>query len=268
MVQSVAPSMDPLYEPSTIDNLDTMFHSAWEQCWTADQPNFPGLFKAAGGNAQHDYDIEDFLSDYAYTPAPTDLTGSIFSQEYPTPPRTSELTSPENPPSNSDGRRRSSSTQPDNQKRKPTRTKRDLAKSSGHDSSKQVKAKRTTADVRGDIKRGGSINKAAERNISSLQHINNERTRKHQERNRRASNKVHIRKREEQRNLESAEKVLELINRDLSTCATDLNSQVYDLKMKLLQHTDCDCALIQEYIANEAHRYIQDLGDEKQRQQP
>ncbi|RBA09643.1 hypothetical protein FPRO05_14342 [Fusarium proliferatum] len=61
---------------------------------------------------------------------------------------------------------------------------------------------------------------------------------------------------------------MEQINRELSTCATDLTLQVYNLKMKLLQHTDCDCALIQEYIASEAHRYIQDLGDEKQCQQP
>jgi hypothetical protein len=261
--------MDPMYEPSAIDNFDTMLHPAWEQCWAVDQPNFPDSSEASGGNVQHEYEIEDFVSNYAYTPAPTNLTGSgsIFSQEYPTPPRTSELTSPENPPSNPDGRRRSSSTQSDNQKRKPTRTKRDPAKSSGRDSSKQVKAKRATGDVRGDIKRGGSIKKAAERNLSSLQHANNEHTGKHQERNRRASNKFHNRKRENQRNLESAEKDMEQVNRDLSTCATDLKSQVYDLKMKLLQHTDCDCALIQEYIANNANRYIQNLGDERQRQQ-
>jgi hypothetical protein len=236
-----------------------MFHSAWERCWTADQPNFPGLFKAAGGNAQHDYGIEDFLSDYAYTPAPTDY-GSIFSQAY----STLSQTSPGNPPSNSGDQRHSSSTQSDNQKRNRTHTKHDLAKSPGRDSSKQSKAKRATGDICGDIKRGGSVNKAAERNPSSLQHVNNEHTRKHQERNRRASKKVRIRKQEEQKNLESAKKVLEQVNRDLLTCVTDLKSQVYDLKMKLFQHTDCDCAFIQEYIANNANRYIQTLGNERQ----
>lgn len=262
--------MDPMYEPSAIDNFNTMLYHAWEQYWAVDQPNFPDLSKASGGNVQHKYNIEDFISNYAYTPAQTNLTGSgsIFSQEYPTPPQTSELTSLENPPSNSDGRRRSSSTQSDNQKRKPTRTKRDLAKSSGRDSSKQVKAKRVTGDVRGDIKRGGSINKDAERNPSSLQLINNKYTRKHQERNRRASNKFRVRKREDTRKLESIEKDIEQVNRNLSTCAADLKSQVYDLKMKLLQHTDCDCALIQVYISNKANCNIQDLGDERQRQQP
>jgi hypothetical protein len=39
--------------------------------------------------------------------------------------------------------------------------------------------------------------------------------------------------------------------------------QVYDLKMKLLQHTDCDCALIKDYIATEAQRYVKDLCDGK-----
>nr|CEG03943.1 unnamed protein product [Fusarium acuminatum CS5907] len=137
MAQSAAPPMDPMYEPSAIDNFGTVSHSAWEQCWSADQPNFPGPSEAAGGDAPHEYDIEDFVLNYGYTSASTNLTGSIFSQEYPTPPRTSELTSPEKSPSSSDGRRHSSSTQPDNQKRKPTRTKRDLAKSSRRDFSKQ-----------------------------------------------------------------------------------------------------------------------------------
>ncbi|KAF4947295.1 hypothetical protein FSARC_14012 [Fusarium sarcochroum] len=266
MAQSTAPPMDPMYEPSAIDNFDNIPHPAWEQYWTIGQPNFPGSSEAFRGNVQHEHETGDFISNYAYTPATTNLTssGSIFSQGYPTPPRTSELTSPENPPSNSDGRRRSSSMQLDNQKRKPTRTKRDLAKSSGRDFSKQVKAKRATGDVHGDIKRGGSIYKAAERDLSSLQHVNNEHTRKHQERNRRATNKFRNRKREDQRNLESAEKDMEQVNRDLSTCATDLKNQVYNLKMKLLQHTDCDCTLIQEYIANNANRYIQTLVNEGQ----
>ncbi|KAH6949624.1 hypothetical protein DER45DRAFT_94934 [Fusarium avenaceum] len=266
MAQSAAPPMDPIYEPSAIDNFDNIPHPAWEQYWTIGQPNFPGSSEAFRGNVQHDHETGDFISNYAYTPDPTNLTGSgsVFSQEYPTSPRTSELISPENPPSNSDGRRRSSSMQSDNQKRKPTRTKRDLAKSSGRDFSKQVKAKRATGDVHEDIKRGGSISKAAERDLSSLQHVNNEHTRKHQERNRRASKKVRIRKQEEQKNLESAKKVLEQVNRDLLTCVTDLKSQVYDLKMKLFQHTDCDCAFIQEYIANNANRYIQTLGNERQ----
>jgi hypothetical protein len=267
--QSAAPPMDPMYEPSAIDNFGTMSHPAWEQCWAADQPNVPGPSEATSGNAQQDYEIEDFVLNYGYTPAPTNLTGSIFSQEYPTPPRTTEFTSPEKSPSNSDGRRRSSSTQSDNQKRKPNHTERAPAESSRRDSTKKAKAKaKAAAEVQENTKKRGSINEAAAINLSSPHFENNICTRKVQERNRRASNKFRVRKQEVERKLRSAEKDMEQINRDLSTCATDLTLQVHNLKMRLLQHTDCDCALIQEYIANEAHRYIQDLGDKKKSQQP
>jgi len=269
MAQSAATPMDPMCEPLAIDNFGTMSHPAWEQCWAADQPNFPGPSEAVGGNAQHEYDVEDFILNYGYAPASTNLTGSIFSQQYPTPPRTCESTSPERSPSNSDGRRRSSSTRSDNQKRKPNHAKRAPAKSSGRNSTKKAKAKtKAAAEVHENTKKRGSINEAAATNLSSPHFKNNAHTRKVQERNRIASNKFRIRKQEDERKLKSAEKDIEQINRDLSTCATDLTLQVYNLKMKLLQHTDCDCALIQEYIANEAHRYIQDLGDKKQCQQP
>jgi hypothetical protein len=53
---------------------------------------------------------------------------------------------------------------------------------------------------------------------------------------------------------------MEQINRKLLSSLADLTQQVYELKMKLLQHTDCNCHLIQEYIANEANQYIHDLG--------
>jgi hypothetical protein len=259
--------MDPMYEPSAINNFGTVPHPAWGQCWSADQPNFPGPSEAAGGDAQHQYDIEDFVPNYGYTPASTNLTGSIFSQKYPTPPRTSELTSPEKSPSNSDSRRRSSSTQWDKQKRKPNHTARTPAKPSRRDSINKTKAK-AASEVYENIKKRGSIKEAAPTNLSSSHLKNNVYTGNVKERNRIASNKFRVRKQEDERRLKSAEKDMEQINRDLSTCAKDLTLQVCDLKMKLLQHTDCDCALIQEYIANEAHRYIQDLGDKEQCQQP
>ncbi|KAJ4198904.1 hypothetical protein NW759_016206 [Fusarium solani] len=81
-----------------------------------------------------------------------------------------------------------------------------------------------------------------------------------QERNRIASNKFRVKKREDAARLKSDEEDMERLNRDLATCVADLTLEVYNLKMRLLQHTDCDCALIQSYIANEANRYIKDLG--------
>ncbi|KAG5656737.1 hypothetical protein KAF25_010290 [Fusarium avenaceum] len=85
-----------------------------------------------------------------------------------------------------------------------------------------------------------------------------------QERNRVASNKFRVKKREDAKRLRVDEEDIERINRDLSVTVSELTLQVYELKMKLLQHTDCECHLIQNYIANEAHRYIQDLGTGKE----
>ncbi|WZH46641.1 BZIP domain-containing protein [Fusarium acuminatum] len=84
-----------------------------------------------------------------------------------------------------------------------------------------------------------------------------------QERNRVASNKFRVKKREDAKRLRVDEEGMERANRDLSVTVSDLTLQVYELKMRLLQHTDCECHLIQNYIANEAHRYIQDLGSGK-----
>ncbi|KIL94328.1 hypothetical protein FAVG1_02891 [Fusarium avenaceum] len=87
-----------------------------------------------------------------------------------------------------------------------------------------------------------------------------------QERNRVASNKFRVKKREDAQRLRVDEEDIERTNRNLSVTVSDLTMQVYELKMKLLQHTDCECHLIQNYIANEAHRYIQDLGSGKEMQ--
>ncbi|KAH7119304.1 hypothetical protein EDB81DRAFT_815950 [Dactylonectria macrodidyma] len=83
-----------------------------------------------------------------------------------------------------------------------------------------------------------------------------------QKRNRIASNKFRIKKREHASQLKSKEEELERRHRDLSGCVTDLRCEVYELKVRLLQHTNCSCVLIQDYIASEAKRYIQDLDQE------
>ncbi|KAF4998996.1 hypothetical protein FGRMN_2795 [Fusarium graminum] len=75
-------------------------------------------------------------------------------------------------------------------------------------------------------------------------------------RNGRAPSDVSIKKRDKERKLESTEKEIEKAHRDLSACAEDLTQQVHKLKMDLLQHVDCDCVLIQKYIASEARRYV------------
>lgn len=84
-------------------------------------------------------------------------------------------------------------------------------------------------------------------------------------RNRIAANKFRAKQRDELLRLESSEQDLERIHRDLSTCVTDLTLEVYNLKMELLQHSGCNCALIQNYLVHESQRYVQALEEGVQR---
>ncbi|KAH7205282.1 hypothetical protein BKA60DRAFT_526613 [Fusarium oxysporum] len=86
------------------------------------------------------------------------------------------------------------------------------------------------------------------------QHANHKQV---QERNRIAANKCHLRKRAYLARLQSDEQVMEQCHRTLSSSVDDLNKEVLQLKMQLLQHTSCNCTLIQHYIKNEAQLYIQ-----------
>ncbi|KAH7184428.1 hypothetical protein DER44DRAFT_803118 [Fusarium oxysporum] len=84
------------------------------------------------------------------------------------------------------------------------------------------------------------------------------------ERNRIAAGKSRAKKREHTLRVHSEEQELERTNHDLSTCVANLIREVQELKMKLLQHTDCDCSLIHDYLAAEAQRYICGLSKQSQ----
>jgi hypothetical protein len=66
------------------------------------------------------------------------------------------------------------------------------------------------------------------------------------------SSKYRIRKRDEASMLASCEQAMESQNRQLPACFDSLRAEICTLKAQLLQHTACDCLLIQKYIANEA----------------
>ncbi|KAH7154695.1 hypothetical protein DER46DRAFT_561969 [Fusarium sp. MPI-SDFR-AT-0072] len=74
------------------------------------------------------------------------------------------------------------------------------------------------------------------------------------ERNRIAANKCRLRKRDEALALASREEAMQDQNRYLMTLFDSLTFEIYYLKTQLLQHTDCNCVLIQKYIANEAKK--------------
>ncbi|KAH6961869.1 hypothetical protein BKA56DRAFT_623837 [Ilyonectria sp. MPI-CAGE-AT-0026] len=79
------------------------------------------------------------------------------------------------------------------------------------------------------------------------------------ERNRIAVTKCRLRKRDEASSLASRERAMEDQNRCLSTCFDYLTAEIYYLKTQLLRHTDCNCVLIQKYIANEAKKSVDGL---------
>jgi len=93
------------------------------------------------------------------------------------------------------------------------------------------------------------------------QHTNHKRV---QERNRIAADKCRMRKKEELARLQFDEQATEQRHKELSSCMNDLNEEILYLKMQLLQHTSCNCTLIQHYIKNEAQHYIQamELGSQ------
>lgn len=79
------------------------------------------------------------------------------------------------------------------------------------------------------------------------------------ERNRIAAAKFRLRKRDKVSALASREQAMENQNRYLSTYFNSLTAEIYYLKMHLFQHTDCNCVLIQKYIANEAKKSVDSL---------
>ncbi|KAH6881028.1 hypothetical protein B0T10DRAFT_518707 [Thelonectria olida] len=79
------------------------------------------------------------------------------------------------------------------------------------------------------------------------------------ERNRIAATKCRMRKRGEASALAAREQEMEEHNRQLSRTFDELAAEIYDLKTQLLRHTDCNCVLIQKYIAHEARKSVHRL---------
>lgn len=79
------------------------------------------------------------------------------------------------------------------------------------------------------------------------------------ERNRIAATKCRMRKRDEASALAQREQAMEDQNRHLSRIFEDLTAEIYHLKTQLLRHNDCNCVLIQKYIAHEARKSVSGL---------
>ncbi|KAM5341897.1 hypothetical protein ACJ41O_014928 [Fusarium nematophilum] len=267
---------------SMMDNIVPLSQIPWDQLWSTSEPAYPSPSHAmdhAGVYAQDEPQpkLQGFMSGqsgYA-TGYPAAGFDSIPPTQHcypdPSPVPASAPACPADSPMSlgtPGGRRSSSSSHPE---RRRKRQAADRPAKPGRGSSSKSKPEQPAQTTTRTRTRRRSQKQQEETALPSPEehsdHSNYDdvddadyHTRRLQERNRIASNKFRVKKREDAKRLQSDEEDMERINRDLNSCVADLTHEVYQLKMRLLQHTDCDCSLIQHYIANEANRYIEDMG--------
>ncbi|KAG9254475.1 uncharacterized protein F5Z01DRAFT_107670 [Emericellopsis atlantica] len=82
------------------------------------------------------------------------------------------------------------------------------------------------------------------------------------ERNRLAATKCRNRKRDEAKDLEAQEQEAGERHRHLTATVAQLRTDHVDLKTQLLRHTDCQCVVIQKYIAHHAEKAVGELTTE------
>ncbi|KAH7242955.1 hypothetical protein FSOLCH5_006589 [Fusarium solani] len=266
------PAYAATHGPSAPDHLagemamgaNTNPHLSWKQWWPADALALPVSFE--GFDAMQSYCPQDDVQFSDFSPNQSigfspDWPSFSNTQEYPLPPSTSASPRPEQSSTTSESRRGSVSTLPEKRKRKRSTKELVTAKSTGHGSGRKTKSQLTDQE-RPQESQSCKVQLTETEYGPCPQQATDGHSKRVQERNRVASNKFRVKKREDARRLKADEEDMERTNRDLSSCVADLTLEVYQLKIRLLQHTDCDCSLIQSYIANEANRYIKDLGDE------
>ncbi|KAI8687488.1 hypothetical protein NCS55_00000300 [Fusarium keratoplasticum] len=240
---------------------------SWTQWWAAGKSTLPSPPLVSGAENPYSHDeppLQDFVPNNAVGYTTTEYD-SMPKQQYPEPPLIPPAFPGDSPVSlGSVDRRSSASSHPERRKRKRNTTERAAAESSGRYSSKKKKAP-AAAEEAGESSKTRRKSQKTEAALVAPppKEETDGYTQRIQERNRIASNKFRVKKREDAKKLKSHKEYMQRINRELSSCVANLTLEVYNLKMRLLQHTDCDCALIQDYIANEAHHYIHDLGQQQ-----
>ncbi|KAF4454635.1 hypothetical protein F53441_2869 [Fusarium austroafricanum] len=255
MEQSTATLSDQTYDLSAIGNLNAVTHLLWDQWY----------FAANGCDYQYELsETGDYIPRFVGDPTSNEWSEPLLSQHSSAPRQTSEFTTLEHSPSNAGCRPSSPSGQPQAKIRRVSYSMGNAVNPSQCNSTKSPQAEIAVQEIHPDNKEHGNANKSKSSNSENSSYL-----KKVRERNKRAANKVRVKKREIEKNLEATEKDLEEVNRKLTACAKGLAHEVHDLKMQLLQHVDCDCVLIQQYIDNEANRYIQDIsGESSARKEP
>ncbi|KAM0551358.1 hypothetical protein ACHAPJ_008466 [Fusarium lateritium] len=260
------PGMNLMHQnPNAMNPYDTLPQESWGQWWSPEDTGFPGPSHMATSDI-YAQEEPQYNNNYTYDPELSAQWDSpaTSTQSYTVPSPSTEPTSLDVPNLESQSRRNSSAAQPIKQKRKRTTNQNATAKSTRRGSTKTIKVETPAEKPKIRSSRAKPAPQLEDAESPEPDEGQDGSSKKIQERNRIASNKFRVKKREDAKKLRANEEDMERVNRDLSSCVSDLTLQVYELKMRLLQHTDCKCHLIQDYIANEAHRYIHDLGDGKQ----
>ncbi|KAF4435575.1 hypothetical protein F53441_13481 [Fusarium austroafricanum] len=249
-------------DPSGMNTYEALPQSHWGQWWSPEDASFAESTNMTAPNVF----AQEPQYNCAYDPETSTQWDSpaTSTHSYPVPSPATDPTSLDIPVGDAESRRSSSSTECDKQKRKPSTTKPTASMPTRHTSTKAIKQV-THKKPKGRGSKTKPASQPAEEFSPQSDDEFDEYWRKIQAKNRIASNKFRVKKREDTKKLRAEEENMEKTNRKLLSSVSDLTKQVYQLKMQLLQHTDCNCRLIQEYIAKQANQYMYDLrGDEKQ----
>lgn len=81
------------------------------------------------------------------------------------------------------------------------------------------------------------------------------------ERNREAATRYRQRRQEKAAYFTSCQERLDERRKELTSTVEALQAEICRLKGRLLQHTDCDCVMIHDYIANEAKKFVKTVSE-------
>ncbi|EXL40776.1 hypothetical protein FOCG_16720 [Fusarium oxysporum f. sp. radicis-lycopersici 26381] len=261
-----APDVDFMgKDPSGMNMYSSLSQSHWGQWWSPTED--ASFAEAINMTAPNVFARQEPQYNLTYNPEISTRWDFPFSSthSYPflspaTDPNSIEITV-----GDTESRRSSSSTESDKQKRKRSTTKPTATMRTRRTSIKAIK-QATHEKPKGRGSKAKPAFQPTEEPSPQSDDELDDYSKKFKERNRIASHKLRVKKREDAKKLQANVQNMEQINRKLLSSVSDLTQQVYELRVKLLQHTDCNCHQIQEYIAQEATQYIHDLGNNKKQQ--
>ncbi|KAK7423799.1 hypothetical protein QQZ08_008842 [Neonectria magnoliae] len=277
MEQGAFNSFNAMAAEPTLDGFDVSPDLPWQQWWPPDQPALVSPLQDSDGmtpsSAQASFmpngypgGYETSSLDYSTWPSPSTVyTPMTFvgEQNAFTPANPAPAPAQQEPR----GRKRSSverddviepMSPPDSKHSKSPRgsgPSNQVDDGNNSENSPKKKARRTRvkvskADGGGDIQQfaTGSPSEQPEPATTLLQR-----------RNRIASNKFRLRKKQDKLRLMLEEEKLKRVNRELVESREELTHRYYNLKMEVLRHSKCDCSDIQRYISLEAHRFVRGI---------